>query len=362
MDALGTRLAEELPVHRVWVGTRVLHPQAAAYLWIWTDEVATVTHEVSYALFYKLDSRDSPVQRLRKGAPHVRFTLTTDPEPALHDVAELWNGGFTDLFGLSVHFRGDWMGGVTWATRQPEGFSPEDIALLEAIQPTLSAVLEPLARDMMFATLLRTYLGDDAGRRVAAGQVRRGDQDTVRAAVWFSDVRGFTQLSAQLSRPELLGLLDDVFEAIVVGCQAHGGQVLKFMGDGVLVVFVDRDVDHPDRDACDRASQAADDVQQRLAVLRTDRQNRALAFAEVGIGLHYGEVTYGNIGAPSRLDFTVIGPAVNLAARVEGLCGGLGRRELASEDFASRVDGWTLEGTHALKGVAEPVSIFRRST
>ena len=355
LDALANRISEHLPLDRLWVGTKVLHPQAAAWLFIWTPQASTQTFELSYDRFAKMDSVDSPAQRLRKGAPFVRYTRRTDPKPDLSDIADLWKKGFTDFYGSSLHFRGEWVGGFTWATKALDGFSDAHIALFEGIRPVLAAVIEPLARDRVFATLLRTYLGNDAGARVAAGQVRRGDGQTLRAAIWFSDVRGFTKLSATHDRQVVLDLLNDVFEAIHAGLTAHEGQILKFIGDGVLAVFTDRN----ERAACESAKAAALDVQERLAKLAIDRARDGRPTARAGIGLHYGEVMYGNVGAPVRLDFTVIGEAVNLAARVEGLCGTLGESILVTQAFAGRTSGWTTAGSHELKGVPGSTEVLK---
>ena len=352
--ALVEQVAEYVPVDRLWCGTTVLHPQGAAYFWVWQRDGPPREEELGYGRFAKLKESDSPARRLKQGAAHVRFRYPEGEE--LADVASLWREGYRDLFGQSMFFRTDWVGGITWATRAEAGFDPDHLHFLEQLTPALSALIEPLAREMVTGTLLRTYLGRDAGERVMHGQVRRGDQQTLSAAVWFCDVRGFTQLSAALPRQELLDLLNDSFEEIVNGLHAHGGQVLKFMGDGLLAVFTGDD----EGAACRSAADAVTTVQRQLAALTARRSKQGLPTADVGIGLHFGDVTYGNIGAPARLDFTVIGSAVNLAARVESLCGHLGVSALSTETFASRANaGWTKEGEHSVKGVDEPVVVYR---
>ena len=355
--ALVQQVVKYAPVDRLWCGTTVLHPQAAAYLWIWQRDSPPIDRELGYALFAQMQESDSPVRRLKRGAPHVRFLHPEGEE--LPDVADLWRAGFRDLYGQSMRFRGAWVGGITWATRAEAGFNETHLQFLEQLTPALTAVVEPLARDLVTATLLRTYLGRDAGDRVIVGQVRRGDQQTLRAAVWFCDVRGFTRLSATLPRQQVLDLLNDTFEEIVHGLHAHGGQVLKFMGDGLLAVFTEGD----DEDAaCRSAADAVTTVQRRLAALTTRRAEQGLITADVGIGLHFGDVTYGNIGAPARLDFTVIGSAVNLAARVESLCGRLGVSVLGTEAFASRANaGWTQQGEHSVKGLDGPIAVYEPS-
>ena len=352
--ALAQQVVEHAPVDRLWCGTTVLHPQAAAYLWIWQRDSPPTDRELGYDLFAQMKARDSPVRRLERGAPDVRFRHPEGEE--LADVADLWREGFRDLYGQSMIFRGAWVGGITWATRAEGGFTSAHLRFLEQLTPALTAVIEPLARDLVTGTLLRAYLGRDAGDRVSSGQVRRGDQQTLRAAVWFCDVRGFTQLSATLPRQQLLDLLNDTFEEIVHGLHAHGGQVLKFMGDGLLAVFTGDD----EGAACRSTADAVTTVQRRLAELTTRRSKQGLTTADVGIGLHFGEVTYGNIGAPARLDFTVIGSAVNLAARVESLCGRLGVSVLGTEAFASRANaGWTKHGEYSVKGLDKPVEVYQ---
>jgi adenylate cyclase len=352
--ALAERVARYAPIDRLWCGTTVLHPQAAAYFWVWQSGHPPKERELGYARFAQLDNVDNPMRRLKHGAPQIRFRYPEGGE--LADIVELWRDGFRDLYGQSMHFRGEWVGGITWATRAEGGFTSDHLQFLEQLTPVITAVVEPLARDLVTGTLLRTYLGKNAGDLVSSGQVRRGDQQTLRAAVWFCDVRGFTQLSATLPRQELLDLLNDSFEEIVQGLHSHGGEVLKFMGDGLLAVFVGDDEDA----ACSNAADAVGTVQRRLVELTKRRSSRGLTTADVGIGLHFGDVTYGNIGAPARLDFTVIGSAVNLAARVESLCGRLGVSVLATQAFASRANaGWTKLGEHSVKGLDEPVVVYQ---
>jgi adenylate cyclase len=352
--ALVEQLVEHVPVDRLWCGTTVLHPQAAAYFWLWQRDSPPKELALGYAQFAQMEERDSPARRLKQGADHVRFRYPEGDD--LPDIADLWREGFRDLYGQSMVFRGAWVGGITWATRAEGGFTAVQLEFLEQLTPALTAVIEPLARDLVTATLLRTYLGKDAGDRVSSGQVRRGDQQTLRAAVWFCDIRGFTQLSATLPRQQLLDLINDTFEEIVHGLHAHGGQVLKFMGDGLLAVFTGDD----EGAACRSAADAVTTVQGRLVELTNRRSSHGLTTADVGIGLHFGDVTYGNIGAPARLDFTVIGSAVNLAARVESLCGRLGVSALGTEAFAFRANaGWTKQGEHSVKGVDEPVEVYQ---
>jgi adenylate cyclase len=342
-----------MPLHRLFCGTIVLHPQAAAWAWILSPDGELRTLAFSFDEFQRLSQSDSPVRRLQRGAPEVRRTAAQGGDGML-DVQQVFAQGFTDFLALSIHFRGEWVGAFTFATLHPEGFSPEHLALLRSAEHALGATIHPLAQDLVTSALLRTYLGRDAGERVFQGDVQRGDGEMLRAAVWMSDVRRFTWLSTHLEPAALRQLLNQIFEATVEVVEANGGQVLKFMGDGLLAVFPgDGEL------ACASALRAALDQRLRIEQLRAEREAQGLLFTDVGVGLHYGDVNYGNIGAPGRLDFTVIGSAVNLAARIEGLCSSLGESVLASEAFKARAPAdWAPCGEHRLKGVDEPVEIY----
>jgi adenylate cyclase len=348
-----------LPVERMMIGSLVVHPQAAAYGIYWNHGSDTVeVAERSRDSFEKMRYPNNPVDRTngRAEALHLRLDADVANDPAL---GGLRNDGFTDFIGIELRFGGDFQGAVTWATRDPDGFSDEDAATLFAAQPALSAIVRPYISSMCQQTLLRTYLGRRAGDRVHRGEVRRGDGISTRTAIWFSDLRGFTQLSATLKQEELLDLLNQVFERIVSTVNAHGGEVLKFMGDGVLAIFPSQDDERDEgAAACQRAREAAGKTQKQMSELGESRQANGHSPTAIGIGLHYGDVMYGNIGAQSRLDFTVIGPAVNIAARIEGMCSKLEQGILMSRSFA-QLEAGPVEslGAHALKGVGDSVEI-----
>jgi adenylate cyclase len=209
------------------------------------------------------------------------------------------------------------------------------------------------------SSLLGAYLGDDAGRRVHSGAVERGSVESIRAVLWFADMRGFTKLADSTPGRQVIELLDDVFETLTAPLRLRGGQVLKFMGDGMLAIFplLAETQDETCRHAIDAA---------REAMHALDRVNRARAeadgpIAEVDLALHIGEVLYGNVGAADRLDFTVIGPAVNEVSRIETLCEPLGRKVLVSAEFAAAAgscNGLRPLGDHRLRGVREPRAIY----
>jgi adenylate cyclase len=208
--------------------------------------------------------------------------------------------------------------------------------------------------------LLATYLGEDAGRRVHAGSIMRGSLDNLRAVLWYADIRGFTAVSDSAPGPVVVELLNDVFEILTAPLRERGGQVLKFIGDGMLAIFPFEEADRVE--TCRRALDAATEAMRNIEALNAAREARGAPLASVDLALHLGDALYGNVGAIDRLDFTVIGPAINEAARIEALCEPLGRAVLVSAEF---VDGMraadprlTSLGRHALRGVKERKEIF----
>ena len=208
--------------------------------------------------------------------------------------------------------------------------------------------------------LLGTYLGEDAGRRVHAGSIMRGSVDTLRAVIWYADIRGFTTVSDSAPGPVVVELLNEVFEILTASLRVHGGQVLKFIGDGMLAVFSFEE--HDRAETCRHALDAAIEAMRNIDEMNKARAAAGVPVASVDLALHLGEVLYGNVGATDRLDFTVIGPAVNEVARIEALCEPLGRPVLVSAEFVAGIMGADdrLEslGRHALRGIREPKEIF----
>jgi adenylate cyclase len=247
---------------------------------------------------------------------------------------------------------------VTWSTDRPGGFTDADIAKLEAINPALAAIVDTRAVRRISGNLLDTYLGPQAGRRILAGQIFRAQGERMRAVIMMTDMRNFTGLSDQLAGDEVIELLDEYFDAVVSPVEERKGEVLKFMGDGVLAIFPAED-DEDFAPSSLRALEAATEGLERLATVNQSRQARGVPELRIGIGLHLGEVIYGNVGATDRLDFTVIGPAVNLASRIEGLTKRLLRPLLTSSAFAEICPRPLVSlGFHPVRGLYNPEEVF----
>jgi adenylate cyclase len=243
-----------------------------------------------------------------------------------------------------------------WATDTPDGFNDDQIAALDRIVPYLSLAIKAVSLARMTTTLMETYLGRDAGRRVLSGRIVRGIAERIDAVVWFSDLQGFTRIT-DTAPEQVIPLLNDYSDVIVSAIHEHGGDVLKLIGDGTLAIFTAADREH----ACNAALAAAIAARRGVAELRTRRAAEGKAVTDMYLGLHVGEVFYGNVGSRERLDFTVLGPAVNEASRIAAMCRSVDQPVLMSAAFAgvgdikSRVAS---VGRYALRGVSHAQELF----
>jgi adenylate cyclase len=246
----------------------------------------------------------------------------------------------------------------SWATVQPSGFSDVDIAALRFLMPNLALAIKSASFAQIAETLVDTYLGRDAGRRVLQGRITRGIAERINAVLWFSDLRDFTRITDGAEPGQIIPLLNDYADAIVSAIHAQDGDVLKFIGDGILAVFSKGGA--PDR--CKQALAAAIDARRRVSKLNQRRVAASLPATDFYLGLHVGEVFYGNIGSADRLDFTVVGPAVNETSRIAAMCRSLDQPVLLSSAFAAVAphcrDRIVSVGRYALRGVTRPQELF----
>jgi adenylate cyclase len=246
---------------------------------------------------------------------------------------------------------------VTFATDRPGGFEDAHIAALSQLLPVLALVSEIRVKNRLARTLLETYVGSHASELILAGATRRGTGTTVRAAILICDLRDFTRISDNWPRDDVIDLLNGYFDAMSEPIERHGGEILKFIGDGLLAIFP---LSEPS--ACANLLRAVSEA--RLAMVALNQKNgeeSSRAPLNYGIGVHVGDVMYGNIGSRTRLDFTVIGPAVNMASRLETLTKQLGKPVLLSRAFADFVKGeFDLErvGEYPVRGFNDPIELF----
>lgn len=353
---------EQLPVDRVLVLMPTLHPLMGALNFVWSSSDNSV-REIArgWSATATEEFKRAPIASLLAGSHGVIRRKLCDPSTP-HDfeiVDDLIAQGFTDYLIASIApAAGRLVSAVSWATRTPGGFTEIQLQRLLATLVYFAPLLDTHAAQRIGGGLLKVYLGGDAGARVMEGAVRRGDGGEIRAAICFTDLRGFTALSDRLPRAELLELLNAYFDCVVAAVHAHGGEVLKFIGDAVLAIFrIADDTEAAAEAACLAALHAAQDAFARGAAANSARPG--CQPIEFGTAIHIGDVEYGNIGAADRLDFTVIGPAVNLASRLQGLCGNLGQPLLVSEAFATTcAASFDALGDHQLKGVAATVKVL----
>jgi adenylate cyclase len=354
IDELSWRLvATGMPLLRVNFRGGTLHPQFLGALYVWwrttaqTQEIM-ITHEVADLV----PVAQNPVMRVQQGeilrrrlaGPEARLDF-----PVLHDLKAR---GATDYFALPV---GGAFGPRTYmavyVTDRTGGFSEREIADLSAVSERLSIIADLNSQRQIAENVLKAYLGPQTGRKVLAGQIRRGSGEAIAAVLWSSDLRGFTQMSDQLAGESVIGILNDLFDLQAKIIVEHGGEILKFIGDGLLAIFP---VVNPDAAArtAGNALMAAQRAQAALGVRRAKACQPGEPPLEIVVALHFGTVIYGNIGAADRLDFTVIGPAVNLVSRIEAVAKSLDLPLIVSDDFA-RVYGGMLKslGLHQLRGL-----------
>lgn len=354
--------AEDPDLMRFFVGIYVVHPMVRAMGYSWesgaNDDVVS-EFDAPHRANPSEEWMKSPLRLLHEdGLPELRVDLTdaeaVAPFPLLQRLREQ---GATDYLALPMPYANR-VDTLAVTTKRASGFDDALIDDLRRATPLLGRLYALHGLDRTAHTLLDTYIGPQAAERVFYGQVKRGDGEDIRAAIWFCDLRQFTQHSEKLSRVDLISLLNDYFSMITDAVRRNGGEVLKFIGDAVLAIFpigIGSDVTA----ICRAAYRAALDARIAVDAFNLARQIEGADPIDFGVSLHIGDVLYGNIGAPDRLDFTVIGPAVNLVTRIESLCATLGEPILLSDAFveAARIPARAL-GPYRLKGIAEPQRVY----
>jgi len=299
------------------------------------------------------------------GANELRRRIGLDESIDFPVLEGLKREGQTDYFALIHRFVGDGAIGEmdclwsSWATSRADGFSDADIAVLRRLVPLLALAIKCTSLARIAGTLVEVYLGRDAGQRVLAGRISRGSTDRIQAVLWFSDLRGYTSITDSAPPNEIIPLLNEYADAVISSVHEAGGEVLKLIGDGVLAIFRADDR----AEACRQALQAEAKLRERQKVLKAKRAAEGRPATSVYLGLHIGDVFYGNIGSADRLDFTVVGPAVNEASRIAAMCRSVDRSVVLSSEFVAATpepERATLVsvGRYALRGVARSRELF----
>lgn len=358
-------LAAGIPLWRGYLTFRTLHPlfRAISLTWRRDGGLESVGH-------LHTDSSDawrqSPFRYMMESQiPFLRRRLTG--EGALLDfrvLTELRDKGAEDYFAYLVPFgsglseRSTDGVAASWSTDRASGFTEQDIHSLQRIQRRLAVACKVTIKDQMARNILSAYLGSDAGQQVLKGRIKRGDGETIHAVIWYADLRNSSAMADAMQTVDFLRVLNTYFECTAGAVLAHGGEVLRFIGDAVLAIFPIRD-GGSERNACEAALSAARDADNKMAKINQERAAAGMEALSFGLGLHVGDVMYGNIGVPERLEFSVIGPAANEVARLEGMTKELNRHVLLSGEFAQYLSiGYESLGQHRLRGIGKPLEVY----
>lgn len=347
-----------IPLWRLAYFQLTLHPELDGRAYYWRRGQQVQVQAAPAGLRERPEFRDNPMAIVYDQLKTVRVRLES-VEPTAPALRQFKEEGATDYVALPLLFGNGHSDGLSVISDKPGGFSAADLDRMFLLQFAFTRIVESHALRDTAVNLLNAYVGRAAGQRILSGEIRRGSGQTLDAVIWYCDLRGFTRASDSLPRDTVIALLNDYFDTMGNIVTNSGGEILKFMGDGMLAMLP---VASPETRAAvaRQAAAAANSVADAITVLNRIREAADEPPVRFGLALHIGEVMFGNIGASNRLDFTVIGPAVNYAARLEKLCAELNRPILFSSEIASLLpaDEVMLLGCHALKDIPEPQSIF----
>ncbi len=356
--ALCERLvAAGIPLDRVSLHLRALHPRYRGVSRIWQrgqplDE-RFIYHGIEKTALYL----ESPIRSVMDRRERLGWRLEGDMPLSYPLLDELRGEGYTHYVIAPIIYAEGLVNAHSWATRRPGGFTAAELRVFDELLPTYSTVVETKALVRFAQNMMSTYVGAEPTRLILDGQVRRGDIRTITAALMLCDLRDFSLLSDRLSPRAVIRLLNEYFDCVFPSIRAHGGEIMEIMGDGVLAIFR-QEAGGSAADSCSSALAASREALAALAE-RNRRQPEGTPALEAGIALHHGTVSYGNIGSGDRLDFTVIGPDVNLTSRIERLCGEFDRTLIMSEAFANQLDSpmWEL-GHFEMRGFSRMQRLF----
>ena len=344
-----------VPIDRVSLHQRAFHPQYRGVSRIWWRDRPMEEKFLDHGIESTRTYLESPVRLVVDEGQSVAWRLDGNEPLPFPVLEELREQGFTHYAMEPLVYAAGVTNAFAWATKRPGGFSTAEMRFMRDILPSVGAVAELKALRNFIGSILRTYVGPEAGQLVLDGQVRRGDVREITAALMLFDLRDFTLMSDRLSPRAVIRMLNSYFDCIMPPVEQHGGEVVEIMGDGILAIFP-QGPDRTAREACESALAAAN---AGLAALLERNRAHPATQLHAGVALHYGTVSYGNIGSGNRLDFTVIGPDVNLTARVERLCRELDRTLIMTEGFADTLERpmWEI-GHFELRGFAKMQRLF----
>src|SRR6266566_583466 len=347
-----------LPLWRVGVFIRTLHPEIFGRSFIWRLGAEVEVGTVDFDFQHSPEFRHSPLAVVVQEGVEIRADPNGAESERFPILADLRSEGITDYVALPLLFLDRVAHASSWTTKQPGGFTDEHLNAIRSMMPPLARYIEIIGLRRTASMLLDTYVGNRAGARILGGQIRRGHTDTMHAAIWLSDLRGFTALSDRLPAEIVVDILNHYFDCQVSAIKSYGGEVLKFMGDGLLAVFPIDEYVGDVRQVCSHVLEAARESRASVEDMQYAIGETVERF-RFGVALHVGKILYGNIGGGNRLDFTCIGPAVNLAARLEKMASRLNRTIVASAGFAGICSGgWAELGEFPIAGFSKAERVF----
>jgi adenylate cyclase len=359
-----------IPLARAMVILDTLHPIYEGRAFRWRGDQPELAEVVDYGRTNEGEAaenwRRSPFyDLLQSGQKAMRRRLAAGEPADFPTIEQARDEGMTDYLALIHRFAAEGVIGEmdcvysAWSTDAANGFDEDAVLALKRLAPFLKLAVKSAALARMAGTLAETYLGRDAGRRVMSGRIVRGVAEKIGAVLWYSDLHGYTHISDRTAPEQIIPLLNDYAEVVVSAVHAHGGDVLKLIGDGTLAIFTDQNR----REACLAALAAAARVRNGIVRLNGKRAEADLPTTQVYLALHVGDVFYGNVGSKDRLDFTVIGPAVNEVSRILAMSRSVEQDILLSASFADALGSdmrcqVVSVGRYALRGVAQPQELF----
>jgi adenylate cyclase len=358
------------PIARVAVIVDTLHPILEGRSFRWRSDAPHETAVLEYGSTKEGEAADrwrrtAFYQLLISGEAMLRVRLDAPDAPSYGILDEFRADGMVEYLALIHRFAAEGAIGemdcvyTSWATAAPAGFSDHDVAALRRLSAALGLAVKSASLARIAQTLVETYLGRDPGRRVLGGAIARGIAEEIEAVIWYSDLRSYTRISDSAPPAQIIPFLNDYADAVITAVLDEGGDVLKLIGDGTLAIFK---ADRPER-ACAQALAAAEKAGRGVAALNRTRMEAGLPVTEIYLGLHAGTMFYGNIGSASRLDFTVVGPAVNEASRIAAMCRSIDQPVLISSAFAAAAGEAARPrlvsvGRYALRGVTRPQELY----
>jgi adenylate cyclase len=345
-----------LPIDRAVSAIEALHSEYAGIGRFWTREEGTVVRYLPHGDRRETIYQTSPFAHVSRTGEWLILDLSNTPDDLFPIIPELKEAGYRHYVTVPIRFTNGAENAISFATRSPKGFGTRALTILRMVIPSFALVTELRATSNRLDQVLRIYVGDEPHRAILSGAIQRGQVTRIRSAILFADMRDYTHISSTLSPESAVELLNNYFDCLVPPIEDEGGEVLKYLGDGLLAIVRDKGDDTGG--AAQSALTAATKALRRIEI--ANNEGRFPVPINVGFALHHGDAAYGNVGSGQRLDFTVIGRDVNLASRIAELNKSLGEPLLMSKPFVEHLWGNPSPlGAHDVEGFEEAIEVYK---